>query len=346
MTLANQMEAIVQRFNDGSAMSFSGSIRVNAEGEQFEKSYGFANRSEGIPNTGRTRFGIASGCKIFTAVAIAQLVERGRLAYDTLLKDVVDHPFPAFDSRVSVHHLLTHTSGVPDYFDEELVSHYEELWGALPTYRMKTPADFLPLFDKQEMKFAPGERFSYCNSGFILLGLIVEKVSGQSFVSYVEEHIFRSCGMDDSGYFAMDRLPERTAIGYIGTDNDWRTNQFSIPIVGGPDGGAYTTVRDLDRFWDALLNFRLLSEESTALMLRPHAAESEHTSYGYGVWITMIDGKPFKYFVMGGDPGVVMLSSAYMQPGVYAHVLANVERGSGKIASDIDQLLLDAQQTD
>ncbi|RJE85107.1 class A beta-lactamase-related serine hydrolase [Paenibacillus sp. 1011MAR3C5] len=343
MSLANRIEALVQDFNDKAAMSFSGSIRVTANGEQFEKSCGYANRSEGIHNSANTRFGIASGCKIFTAVAIAQLVEQGKLGYDTLLKEVVEHPFPAFDSRVSVHHLLTHTSGVPDYFDEETMSHYEELWSAIPTYRVKSPSDFLPLFDKQEMKFAPGERFSYCNSGFILLGLIVEKVSGQSFTSYVEEHIFRSCRMDDSGYFAMDRLPERTALGYIGTDTDWRTNQFSIPITGGPDGGAYTTVRDLDRFWDALLNFRLLSEESTARMLHPHAASNEHTSYGYGVWMTIMDGKPFKYFVMGSDPGVVMLSSAYLQPGVYAHVLANVERGAGMIASGIDEFLLDAR---
>ncbi|MFF2886210.1 serine hydrolase domain-containing protein [Paenibacillus sp. NPDC057967] len=339
MRLANQIEAIVQDFNDKAAMSFSGSLRVNANGERFEQSYGFANRSEGIRNNADTRFGIASGCKIFTAVAIAQLVEQGKLAYDSLLKDVVDHSFPAFDPRVNVHHLLTHTSGVPDYFDEETMSHYEDLWNTIPTYRIKSPSDFLPLFDTQEMKFAPGERFSYCNSGFVLLGLIVEKISGQSFTSYIEEHIFRSCGMDDSGYFAMDRLPERTALGYIGTDTDWRTNQFSIPIIGGADGGAYTTVRDLDRFWDALLSFRLLSEESTALLLHPHAASNEHTSYGYGVWITIIDGKPFKYFVMGSDPGVVMLSSAYLQSGAYAHVLANVERGSGIIASGIDRLL-------
>lgn len=343
MNVQFEIQAIVEDYNQTASVPFSGAIRFrDAAGQPAERGFGYANRSEQIRNGPDTRFGIASGCKIFTAVAVCQLAEQGLLRFDDLLRDILEQKFPRFDPAVNVHHLLTHSSGVPDYFDEEVMSDFSELWRKVPAYSIKMPSDFLPLFQDGAMKFSPGSQFSYCNSGFILLGLIVEKLSGRSFTSYVEEHIFKACGMADSGYFAMDQLPERTALGYIdGAEGaGWRTNHFSLPIIGGPDGGAFTTARDMEKFWDALLGNRLLSEEMTSKMLTPQMVVSEKTRYGYGVWMTYMNGELFKYYVMGSDPGVTMVSSAYAaQPDCQLHVLGNIDRGAGAISSRIDSIL-------
>ncbi|MCR2806559.1 beta-lactamase family protein [Paenibacillus sp. SCIV0701] len=161
---------IIEQYNGTADVPFSGAIRVQAMGQIVEKGIGSANRSERIPNRPDTRFGIASGCKIFTAAAICQLAEQGKLRFDDRLLDLVSADFPHFDPGVTVHHLLTHSSGVPDYFDEDVMDDFSELWRAVPSYAMQTPSDLLPLFQNGAMKFSPGETFAYCNSGFILLG--------------------------------------------------------------------------------------------------------------------------------------------------------------------------------
>lgn len=339
MNFTRSIENIMKQHNEN-LLPFSGAVFVRTGSESFEQGYGYANRSERIENTPNTRFGIASGCKIFTSVAIGQLVQNGLLSFDAYLKDCLDISFPHFDPGVTIHHLLTHTSGIPDYFDEEIMHDFEELWKALPTYSLQTPEDFLPLFQNGKMKFSAGERFSYNNAGFIVLGLIIERVAGMGFADYVEKHIFGRSGMADSGYFRMDQLPERTALGYIDGEQNWRSNIFSVPVKGGPDGGAFTTVHDLARFWDALLHHELLSEAYTKLMLTPHAKVNENTQYGYGVWIRMVDNGIFKYFVMGSDPGVTMQSSVYAVGDVQAHIIGNINRGAGMIASQIDDFFI------
>ena len=152
----------------------------------------YANRSEQLENNQFTRYGIASGCKIFTAVAICQLVDSGKLSFDSRLKDCVDFQCSSFDDKVTIHHLLTHTSGVPDYFDEEVMGDFEALWRDTPMYNVRRLQDFLPLFQDRPMKFDPGTRFSYNNAGYILLGLIVEAATQQSFSDYVQDNVF-SC---------------------------------------------------------------------------------------------------------------------------------------------------------
>ncbi|NGZ77091.1 serine hydrolase [Saccharibacillus sp. VR-M41] len=320
---------------------FSGVVRVTAGGDQAsEAAFGFANRSERLDNTADTRFGIASGCKIFTAVAICQLIEQGKLSFGTKLSDCSIAEFPHFDPNITVHHLLTHSSGVPDYFDEEVMDDFEELWRERPVYGMTEAEHFLPLFAGQPMKFKPGERFSYNNSGYILLGLIAEKVSGMKFREYVEQHVFAPANMQDSGYFRTDRLPERTALGYIDGEDGWRTNIFSLPVVGGPDGGAFTTAEDLDKFWNALLGYRLLSSEMTEKLLTPQIFEDEESAYGYGVWIRLNGGKVDCRHIMGFDPGVSMVSRVYAESGLRLHVLANIDGAAWPIASGIEERLL------
>lgn len=334
----SKIEEILKKHNE--TLPFSGTVLVRDKTKVFEQQFGYANRSEQIQNTMNTRFGMASGCKIFTAVAICQLVQDGVLSFDSHLRDCIHIPFPNFDPNITIHHLLTHTSGIPDYFDEEVMNDYEELWKVLPMYSIQSPQDFLPLFQNGPMKFPSGDHFSYSNAGYILLGLVVENMTGMDFTTYVEKNIFQQCGMLDSGYFRMDQLPERTAIGYIDYDQTWRTNIYSVPVKGGPDGGAFTTVYDLVKFWEALMTNQLLSSEYTPILLTPHVKEDEHTYYGYGVWISIYDNAVFKYYVMGSDPGVIMQSSVYAKEKIHAHIIGNIGKGAGMLARKIDEILL------
>lgn len=112
------------------------------------------------------------------------------------------------------------------------MTEYAYLWNSLPMYSMTSTQSFLPMFQNNEMKFPPGERFSYSNAGFIILGLIIEEITGLTFQEYVQENVFNICGMNDTGYFRLDQLPERTAVGYIDHGLTWSSNIYSIPIVG------------------------------------------------------------------------------------------------------------------
>ncbi|WP_443146827.1 serine hydrolase domain-containing protein [Paenibacillus sp. OSY-SE] len=305
----------------------------------------YANRSEQSKNNTSTRYGIASGCKLFTGIAICQLVEGGKLSFDTKLKECLDVNFPNFDEGITIHHLLTHTSGIPDYFDEEVMEGYEELWIETPMYQIRNLKDFLPLFQDKPMKRNVGERFHYNNAGYILLGLIVEQASQLSFVEYVEEHIFRKAGMEESGYFEFDALPSRTALGYIDYPNGtWKTNIYSLPVKGGSDGGAFVTVNDMTKLWDALMNHLLLSETYTQQLLTRHIRTNEDNNfYGYGVWIEIFETDILKYHVMGYDPGVSFHSAFYPGNSIKVVVCSNKSDGAYGIMKGIEDEIINVQ---
>ncbi|WP_251126085.1 MULTISPECIES: serine hydrolase [unclassified Exiguobacterium] len=319
--------------------TFSGVYSVTSLGASIHQSFGYANRSEQIQHDLTTRFGIASGCKLFTAIAICQLVEQGRLSFSTSLESFQTLDLPYISSQVTVHQLLTHTSGIPDYFDESVSDDFEALWRNVPMYRLRQLRDFLPFFQQKAMRDEPGSRFSYNNAGYILLGLIVEEVTGQSFTDYVEQSIFQPAGMSDSGYFSLDALPANTALGYIDhKDGTWRTNQYAIPIKGGADGGAFVTVQDMTRFWQALLSHQLLDASSTARLLTPHVTVNDRGgSYGYGLWIQHhATGDIFKYHVMGYDPGVSFHSGYYPETDIISVVCANQSDGAFDVMKQIE----------
>ncbi|MBU0905791.1 MAG: beta-lactamase family protein [Firmicutes bacterium] len=322
--------------------NFSGSALIKENHNILaEVNKGYANRSEQLQNRTLTRYGIASGCKLFTAIAICQLVEERKLSFDSKLNECLDLPFPNFDEEITIHHLLTHTSGIPDYFDEEVMDDFEELWVENPMYRIRSLKDFLPLFQDQAMKFQPGERFHYNNAGYILLGLIVEQASHMNFTDYIQEHIFNKAGMVDSGYFEMDALPPNTAQGYIDNpDGSWKTNIYSLPAKGGSDGGAFVTVHDMDRLWDALMNNHLLSEAYTQQLLTSHAQESEVDFYGYGVWMKKTENdRIFKYHVMGYDPGVSFHSAYYPGKSIKVVVCCNQSTGAFQLMKSMEDAI-------
>ena len=324
-----------------SRVDFSGTVMVHdGNGHTATASYGYANRADQLKNNSGTRFGIASGCKLFTAIAICQLVEVGKLTFDTRLKDCLHIEFPNFSDEITIHHLLTHTSGVPDYFDEDVMNDFEELWITRPMYHIRSLKDFLHMFQNEQMKFTPGEKFHYNNAGYILLGLIVEQASGMEFTAYVEEHIFKKAGMSESGYFSFDNLPSNTASGYIDMpDGNWKTNIYSLPVKGGSDGGAYVTVEDMTKLWKELLGQLLLKEETLNKLLTPHVKVNETGYYGYGVWIKKQDDDILKYHVMGYDPGVSFHSAYYPAAQTIATVCSNKSSGAYDIMVTIEETL-------
>ncbi|WP_078553535.1 serine hydrolase domain-containing protein [Bacillus alkalicellulosilyticus] len=333
-----KIEEISQR------VSFSGVVLINEKNNiVYEEAYGFANRSDRLENKIDTKFGIASGCKLFTAIAICQLVDAGKLSFETKLVDCLPFSFPKFDTSITIHHLLTHSSGVPDYFDEEVMDDFEELWVDKPMYTMKRLEDFLPFFQNRTMSFSPGTKFQYNNSGFILLGLAVEQVSGLSFSDYIDTHVFKVCDMKDSGYYSLDSLPKNTAIGYIDSEKDgtWRSNIYSLPIKGGADGGAFTTAHDMVKLWDGLLNGVLLSKPIRDLLLTPHIQIEQENYYGYGIWIDKRRDQVFKYHVMGYDPGVSFASSYYPGSDIKIVIPSNQSYGPHDITAVIEETLLD-----
>lgn len=321
--------------------NFNGTILLKRPAEEhIGTAFGWSNRADKLQNKLNTKFGIASGCKVFTAVSICQLIEEKKLQFDTPLHELFAHELPNLDPNVNIHHLLTHTSGMPDYFDEEEMENFEDLWKTTPMYTLRQGKDFLPLFQNKPMKYKAGERFHYNNAGYTVLGLVVERLTGNTFQEYVAKHIFNQCGMNSSGYYEMDKLPENTALGYIQDEGVWKSNIYSVPVKGGADGGAFVTAADMIRFWEALIDQTLLSEAMTEEFLKPKVRVKEGVSYGYGLWINTESDRVYKYHVMGYDPGVSFHSSYYPSEKLSLAVLSNRSSGAYEMMKFVEDLLI------
>jgi len=321
-------------------IQFSGSIYVCKSGKTIvSESFGYANHSGKIINQPHTRFSIASGSKIFTSIAICKLVEEGKITFDTKIINCLNIDFPYFDEEITIHHLLTHTSGIPDYFDEDEMEDYIVLWETLPMYRVRSAKDFLPMFQYEKMQAKVGSPFKYNNSGYIILGLVIEHISGMNFTDYIEKNIFKTAGMTNSGYFSLDELPENVSNGYIEKpDGTWKLNIYSLPIKGGPDGGAYVTATDMGIFWEALMNGRLLSEEMTRLLLAPQESIVEDIFYGYGGYMESNEQDVVKYIQMGYDPGVNYRSVHYPNQDLTIVVCSNNSEGAYEMLKELESL--------
>ena len=294
--------------------NFRGNIYIVKDNEVlYEKAAGFADLANEVPNSLETKFASASAGKVFVAVGILQLIERGKISFEDTLGKLLDIDLQNIDDEVTVEQLLIHTSGVPDYFDESVMDEYEELWVDYPNYKIRHNSDLLPLFISKSMMYPKGEKFQYNNSGYVLLAMIIEKVTGMYFDQYLKENLFDVCGMKSTGYYELDRLPAKCANNYIycADTNDFHTNIFSVDVKGTGAGGAFITVKDIVCFWNSLLNGILISKELVSHMLSKKSGDgidAEEGYYGYGVWI--IDnpkGKDIAYF-QGCDPGVSFIS--------------------------------------
>lgn len=310
-----QIEALIP---DG----FSGVVSVWKHSEPvFQQSYGCADLPNQVPNGLNTRFATASAGKTFVAVAILQMVGQGRLAMDSRLGDLVDFDLKAIDPGITVRQLLNHTSGIPDYFNEYEMDDYAELWRDCPNYKIRSSADLIPLFIDKPMMYEPGARFQYNNTGYAVLGLILERLTGLPFDEHLKQAVFTPCGMADSGYFELDRLPARCANAYILDEarNEYYTNIYSVDAKGTGAGGAFITLPDIGRFWQGLMGGKLLTPDLLAQMTGPQEPKGQ---YGYGVWMEDIGGKLIPQMT-GCDPGVSFVSSFDAEKGLCVALVSN-----------------------
>jgi CubicO group peptidase (beta-lactamase class C family) len=232
--------------------AFSGVVLLARGGEPFfEKAWGVADRNTAVPNRIDTKFNVGSIGKAFTRAAVMDLVHAGRLSLDdTVHQHLPEARIPSSD-RMTVSQLLEMTSGLGDVFGQK----YE----ATPKERLKTLSDFLPLFEGEKLKFEPGQGKAYSNAGYVLLGLIVEKISGRPYWDFARERVFSPAGMADTGPLGPNEVVPNRAIGYTKTpEGTWKSNVFALPARASSAGGVHSTTRDLLRFVRAVGDGRVL----------------------------------------------------------------------------------------
>jgi len=327
--LANELDPLAAE------SAFSGVVRVDRGDEiVFEKAYGLAHRGFEIPNAVDTRFAIASGLKGLTALVVVSLVEDGTLELTTTARSVLRDDLPLIDDHVTVEHLLAHRSGIGDYLDEDAGGEITDYVMPVPVHRLADTEQFLAVLDGYPTTFAPDERFSYCNGGFVVLALIAERASGVSYHDLVSQRVCEPAEMHDTAFLRSDELPGRTALGYLAADG-LRTNVLHLPVRGTGDGGIYTTAADMRSFWSAFLAGQIVSREWVAEMTRPRSeAPEEDRRYGLGFWL---HASTDTVILEGYDAGVSFRSLHDPREDVTATVISNWSNGAWPIARFLDE---------
>ena len=316
---------------------FSGVVRVDRGGEVVcARAYGLAHRGWSVRNALDTRFGIASGTKTLTALTVLSLVEDGLLQLTTTARSVLDADLPLVDDAVTVEHLLAHRSGIGDYFDEDVVESMTDYVMPVPVHRLATTEDYLAVLDGHPQVFEPGSRFAYNNSGYVVLALLAERVSGVEFGELVRALVCEPAGMRDTAFLRSDEPDGRTAVGYLDAEG-LRTNVLHLPVRGSGDGGACTTVADVASLWQALHAGRVVPPDRFAEMVRPRSdVPAESARYGLGVWLHPTGPA---VVLLGGDAGVSFRSVCDWEAGVTHTVLSNTTHGAGPVSSRLDEVL-------
>jgi len=337
---------------------FSGAVLITQGASQvYAGAYGYASRAWRVPNTLDTRFDTASITKLFTAIATLQLINQGLLAFETPVVERLGPEGTRVAKDITVFHLLTHTSGIGDDADEEAGERYEDLWKAKPNYSVIETRDFLAQCVNKPANFPPGGGCRYCDCGYILLGLLIESISGTTYRDYVCAHVFAEAGMTASGFFRLDRVNHNVAEGCdpirdaAGAIVGWKKNIYSFPPIGSPDAGAYATVADLDRFLRAVRACELLSPELTRAFLSPQVVHSTRDTwtemYGYGLRF-YVDraGKVYCYEKEGVNVGASGIISHFPDQDVTVTLLSNMEDGVWDPAwNKIHELVVGGQLT-
>ena len=323
-----------------SADRFSGTVLV-ARGDEplLRRAYGQASKRFDVPNRPETKINLGSMNKMFTGVAICQLAEQGLLTFDdAIVEHLPEYPNHDVAQLVTIHQMLTHTSGLGSYWNEA--------WLASWT-RLRTVADHLPLFVDEPTAFKPGTDFRYSNAGPIVLGLILEELTGQSYYDYVREHVYAPAGMTNTDCYKMDRPVPDLAIGYTKStsggsgpggmptddqgDGGWRNNLFTHSVKGGPAGGGFSTVDDLLRFARAIVKHELLSPEMTVTLLDAKVEMGQGMGYAY---LFGDDRDHYRWHGHnGGGPGISAELAFSPELDVTIAVLANYDRAAGPVAA-------------
>lgn len=326
--------------------AFSGAVLL-AKGDTvlFKGAYGLANRAFNAPNRVDTRFNLGSMGKMFTGVAIMQLVQQGKLQLDDKLGNAVpDYPDKDIAAKVTIRQLLNHTSGLGDMFGKK----FEDT----SKHRLNTVEGHLPLFVGAPLQFEPGTKFAYSNAGFIALGLVIERLSGQTYYDYVREHIFKPAGMLDTDNYRPDEDIPNLAVGYT---RGMGPGMAPLPETGGQAatlvtnrdflhrgasaGGGYSTVEDLLRFSRALQGYKLLNQANAQLMM----TGTVHMDRGGGEYgLAMIDSKVNAVRIVGhsgGAPGINSKLDMYPDLGYVVAVMTNIDAGTRGVISRLQYVL-------
>jgi len=312
------------------ADQFSGAILIAKGGEPiYQRAFGLASIAYQAPNRIDTKFNLGSMNKMFTAVAIAQLAQAGKLSFDdTIGTHLSDYPNQAVADQVTIHQLLTHTAGLPDYFNDDFT--------AASRARFRTIQDFFPLFVDKPLEFEPGSEWRYSNSNFMVLGAIVEAASGEDYFAYVRDHIYQPAGMVDTEAYELDHETPNLATGYTRAPGEtaWRNNLFEHVVRGGPAGGGYSTVADLLRFAQALTSEQLLDAEMTAEVTAPkvQAGGAFNAHYGYGFMHETLNGVQ-RFGHSGGFSGINSELNIYPELDYVVVVMANYDPPAAALVS-------------
>ncbi len=310
---------------------FSGAVLL-ARGERvlYEKAFGEANKDFKALNNVNTKFNLGSMNKMFTAVAIAQLVEAGKLSFDDPLgKFMPDFPDKEAAEKIRIKHLLSHTSGLGNYFNRVFFEGSRA--------RFRTVDDFLALAKEEKMQFEPGSKWQYSNTGMLVLGKVIEKASGQNYFDYIRENIYKKAGMTNSDSFDLDNVNPNLAVGYEKDYTEqgivFRNNIFMHVIKGGPAGGGYSTVGDLLKFANALREGRLVGKDYVKLLTTPKP-ELNSPNYGYGFGVNT---ETFGH--TGGFPGISSELAMFVNSDYAAVVLSNYGFGAQTVTGKIRGLV-------
>jgi CubicO group peptidase (beta-lactamase class C family) len=314
--IRDSIDRAIDRLVRGDA--FSGVVVVAKDGKPiYRRAVGVADRRWNVPNRIDTRFNVASIGKMFTAVAITQLVQQGKLSYDdTLAKLLPDYPSREIAQRITVRQLLAHTSGIAPGFD--LDSSFRR--------GLRTVKAYLPTSATDSLHFEPGTRLEYTSYGYLLLGAIVERASGRDYYDYVREHVYRPAGMTGSDSYELDTDPPGIATGYMdASKGERRSNIFMLPVKGLPFGLGYATALDLVRFQQALTHHVLLDSASLTQVWTGVQRYSEPNSqYGFGFIVTPYNGTRIIGHG-GGWMGITNKFDMYPDLGYTVVILSNID---------------------
>ncbi|NIM91154.1 MAG: serine hydrolase [Candidatus Aminicenantes bacterium] len=333
--IVKKLETFVDRLYE--ADIFSGVVLIAKDGKPlFKKAYGLASKRYNVSNRIDTKFNIGSMNKMFTAVAIAQLVEQEKLSFSDPIGKYLDTEWVKLEigQEVKISHLLSHTSGLGSFFTDEFMKSSRMLF--------RNVGDYKPIVSKESLAFKPGAKWKYSNTGFHLLGAIIEKVTGQSYYDYVREHIYKVAGMTNTDAYEMDKPVPNLAMGYEKEFSDegytWRNNLFEHTIRGGPAGGGFTTADDLLRFDIAMRTNKLISQESRELLMSPKP-ELKSPRYGYGFRIKESKTQGRIVGHSGGFTGINAKLSMYLDSGYTVILLSNYSRGIFAVDDKVQNLL-------
>lgn len=319
------------------AEEFSGVVAVDVGADRvLERATGWAHRGLRAPMRADTRLAMASGSKAFTALAVLRLVEDGRLSLDQPVRGILGDALPLIDDAVTIEHLLAHRSGIGDYIDEDAGGDIGDYTLEIPVHLLTTAEAFLPALDGHAQKFAPGSAFSYCNSGYAVLAIVVERLTGVPFADAARRLVLEPAGLERTDFLRLDELPGDAALGYLSDDGD-RVNTLHLPVIAGGDGGVFTTAVDVHLFWRALRAGRIVSPGTYAEMVRPRSFdEEEGKRYGLGVWL---HADADVLMLEGYDAGVSFWSAHVPADDATWTVIANTSEGAWPVASGLLEML-------